>query len=60
MHPIVVLSALALAEHFIGVQGLFLAIPVTLYLITEVLYERKEKGFRDSQPDHVVGPSATS
>jgi len=43
MHPLIVLTALAVAEHFAGIQGLFLAIPLTLYFITEVLFETKKK-----------------
>jgi hypothetical protein len=29
------------AEHFAGVQGLFLAMPITLYLLNQVLFKTK-------------------
>lgn len=32
-------TALVTAEHFAGVQGLFLAMPITLYLLNQVLYK---------------------
>jgi predicted PurR-regulated permease PerM len=38
LHPLIVLSALVTAEHFAGVQGLFLAMPITLYLLKQVLF----------------------
>jgi hypothetical protein len=34
---------LVTAEHFAGVQGLFLAMPITLYLLNQVLFKGKEK-----------------
>ena len=42
MHPLLVLSTLAVAEHFAGIQGLLLAVPVALYLIANfILYPAK-------------------
>ena len=39
MHPLLVLSALAIAEHFAGIRGLLLAVPVTLYAISNIIFD---------------------
>lgn len=38
IHPIFVLIALSIAEHYAGILGLFLALPVTLFLANQVLF----------------------
>ena len=50
MHPLLVLCALAVAEHFAGIRGLLLAVPVTLYTITNVIFDPKKtiKGEEDA------------
>ena len=35
-------AALVTAEHFAGVQGLFLAMPITLYILNKVLFRSNE------------------
>jgi predicted PurR-regulated permease PerM len=53
MHPLIILSALAVAEHFFGVKGLFLAIPITLYLINEILFDGSRKKRTTTSPPHL-------
>ena len=33
LHPLLVLIALYMTEHLVGVKGLFLALPVTVYIV---------------------------
>jgi len=37
LHPIFVLASLYITEHVAGVQGLFLAVPVAVYIVNEIL-----------------------
>lgn len=37
LHPVLVLAVLAIGEHFFGVWGLLLAVPVTVYMIRYVI-----------------------
>lgn len=37
LHPVLVLAVLAIGEHFFGVWGLLLAVPVTVYLVRYVI-----------------------
>ncbi|CAN0262879.1 unnamed protein product, partial [Phaeothamnion confervicola] len=37
LHPIVVLSVLYVTEHVVGVQGLILAVPVSVFLMNFLL-----------------------
>ena len=43
LNPLVILVALYLTEHLVGVQGLFLALPVTVYF-TKVIMGDEEQG----------------
>lgn len=38
LHPLLVLVSLALAEHFAGILGLFLALPVTVFVTNNLLF----------------------
>lgn len=40
LHPLIVLVVLLLGEHFFGIWGLLMAVPVTRYLYYDVLFER--------------------
>mmetsp|Transcript_6131 Transcript_6131/g.17917 ORF Transcript_6131/g.17917 Transcript_6131/m.17917 type:complete len:85 (-) Transcript_6131:77-331(-) len=37
LHPLLVLIALYMTEHIVGIKGLFLALPVTVY-ITNMIF----------------------
>ena len=41
VHPVVVLAALYVTEHLVGLQGVFLAVPVTMYVIKELIQVQK-------------------
>lgn len=43
LHPVLVLAVLALGEHFFGVWGLILGVPVTVYIIDFVLFGKGEE-----------------
>ena len=43
MHPLFVLTSLTIAEHFAGIQGLFLALPVALFIRQTLEIKEKEK-----------------
>ncbi len=45
LHPVVVLAVLAIGEHFFGVWGLLLAVPVTVYLLRHVIFQEPIPGF---------------
>ena len=44
LHPILVLSALYVAEHFFGPKGMLLAVPFAEYIIEDVVMGRVEDG----------------
>lgn len=37
LHPVIILAALYVTEHLVGLQGVFLAVPVTMYVIKEII-----------------------
>ncbi|MEM7231140.1 MAG: AI-2E family transporter [Planctomycetota bacterium] len=61
LHPVFVLAVLALGEHFFGVWGLLLGVPVTVYVVRFVIlregipgfieYSANESGSTDPPPD---------
>lgn len=45
LHPVLVLAILAISEHFFGVWGLLLGVPVAVYIIRFVILEEGIPGF---------------
>jgi predicted PurR-regulated permease PerM len=45
LHPVLVLTILAISEHFFGVWGLLLGIPVIVYLIRFIILDEGIPGF---------------
>jgi len=43
LHPLLVLIALYAVEHLVGVQALFLAVPITVFVIKVVLGETETR-----------------
>ncbi|CAN0092126.1 unnamed protein product [Heterosigma akashiwo] len=43
LHPLFVLASLYITEHFTGVQGLFLAVPVAVYIYNEIILDQSSK-----------------
>lgn len=41
LHPVMIVAALYIMEHLAGLQGVFLAVPVTMFLINQVLFGGK-------------------
>ncbi len=39
LHPVLVLTVLAIGEHFFGMWGLLLAVPITVYIIHFVIFD---------------------
>ena len=48
MHPVLVMATLTIAEHFFGMWGLLLGVPVAIYLIRVVLLGKDIPGITDS------------
>jgi predicted PurR-regulated permease PerM len=66
MHPVLVLTVLAIGEHFFGVWGLLLAVPVAVYIIRIVILNQGVPGVveaagviaNDGEPPTDVEPPA--
>jgi predicted PurR-regulated permease PerM len=56
LHPIVVLASLIGAEHFAGIPGLFLAMPITLFTTNHLLFPKDIK--RDSAKGKIIDSAA--
>jgi|CXWL01.1.fsa_nt_gi predicted PurR-regulated permease PerM len=41
LHPVLVLAVLAIGEHFFGIWGLLLAVPVTVYVVRHVILDQE-------------------
>jgi len=50
LHPVMVLAVLAIGEHFSGVWGLLLAVPVTVYIIRCVILDQEIPGLIEQDP----------
>jgi len=50
LHPVVVLAVLAVGEHFFGVWGLLLAVPVTVFIIRGVILHEGIPGLIEDDP----------
>ena len=51
MHPVLVIGILTVAEHFFGMWGLLLGVPVAIYIIRVVLLGQGIPGITDSEND---------
>ena len=49
MHPVLVMVTLTIAEHFFGMWGLLLGVPVAIYLIRVVLLGKNIPGITDDE-----------
>lgn len=54
LHPVLVLAILAISEHFFGVWGLLLGVPVAVYIIRFVILEEGIPGFIEHPKKRVV------
>jgi predicted PurR-regulated permease PerM len=50
LHPVLVLAVLAIGEHFFGVWGLLLAVPVTVFIIRCVILDEEIPGLIEQDP----------
>lgn len=50
LHPVLVLAVLAVGEHFFGVWGLLLAVPVTVFIIRSVILNQGIPGLIERDP----------
>jgi len=50
LHPVLVLAVLAVGEHFFGVWGLLLAVPVTVFIIRGVILNEGIPGLIEDDP----------
>jgi predicted PurR-regulated permease PerM len=55
LHPVLVLAILAICEHFFGVWGLLLGVPVFVYIIRFVILQEGIPGFLEMKRDTVGG-----
>ncbi len=53
LHPVVVLIILAIGEHFFGLWGLLLGVPVAVYLIHVVLLRKPIAGIYEPAAEEV-------
>ncbi|HVR73005.1 MAG TPA: AI-2E family transporter [Planctomycetota bacterium] len=56
LHPVMVLAVLAIGEHFFGVWGLLLGVPVTVYIIRCVILNEEIPGLIEQDPLARVAP----
>ena len=38
LHPVIILTALYMTEHLAGLQGVFLAVPITMFSIKQLIF----------------------
>ena len=64
LHPVVILTALYVVEHLVGIQGLFLAVPVTMFIIKHLIFspdvfeeEKKQEGLEAGDEVAAAAPS---
>lgn len=57
LHPLLVLVALYGTEHLVGVQGLFLALPVTVYILN-LIFDTDSLKVEGSQGEKKLDPSS--
>lgn len=50
LHPVLVLAVLAIGEHFFGIWGLLLAVPVTVFIIRSVILDEEIPGLIEDDP----------
>lgn len=61
LHPVMVLAVLAIGEHFFGVWGLLMAVPVTVYIIRCVILDAGIPGLIEPRrPVVVAGATAVT
>jgi predicted PurR-regulated permease PerM len=60
LHPVLVLAVLAIGEHFFGVWGLLLAVPVTVYVIRYVILAEAVPPLRPAPSGVWIRPSEPS
>jgi len=61
LHPVLVLAVLAIGEHFAGVWGLLLGVPVAVYIIRCVILNEEIPGLIEQSPlpeDRLAAASA--
>lgn len=56
LHPVLVLAVLAIGEHFFGVWGLLLAVPITVYVIRHVILDEQVPELRPTQSGYWPRP----
>jgi predicted PurR-regulated permease PerM len=57
LHPVMVLAVLAIGEHFFGVWGLLLGVPVTVFIIRCVILNEEIPGLIEADPLARVSPA---
>lgn len=55
LHPVLVLAILAICEHFFGVWGLLLGVPVFVYIIRFVILQEGIPGFLEMKREDMEG-----
>jgi hypothetical protein len=50
LHPVMVLAVLAIGEHFFGVWGLLLGVPVAVYIVRCVILDEEIPGLTEPPP----------
>jgi hypothetical protein len=50
LHPVLVLAVLAIGEHFFGIWGLLLGVPVAVYIIRCVILNEEIPGLIEQTP----------
>lgn len=48
LHPVLIVAALYMMEHLAGLQGVFLAVPITMFVIKQVIFGNNNNGNSNS------------
>lgn len=58
LHPVLIVAALYMMEHLAGLQGVFLAVPITIFTIKQVIFGGKNGGVPPRPPPVVMAAGA--
>lgn len=50
LHPVLIVAALYMMEHLAGLQGVFLAVPITMFVIKQVIFGNNNNNNSSSPP----------
>lgn len=57
LHPVLIITALYVTEHLVGLQGVFLAVPMAMFIIMQIFGEGKFS-FKDEKKKEIAASSS--